>query len=100
MAAVKKKKILTKTSKPKEETVKTKPVVEDDSNLLEDIELDEIQEIKEIPQDEYMPEVNIDELAEDDEEIVQPVKRGRGRPKKNLTSETVDEQPKRKSKAG
>jgi len=113
----KKKKILTKQTQLMEKTVpkvikepKEEPKIEnDDIELLKDIELEELPEIKEIPQEEYMPDVNMDDLfdevkdSEEDkaeekeivEEVVKPVKRGRGRPKKNVT-EPVVEQPKRK----
>ena len=116
--ANKQKKILTKTSQhiqPKVETPIQKVVPEErkieEDNLLDDIEIEELPEIKEIPEQEYMPEVNFDELTQSDEltqvdditqlddteeeEIVQPVKRGRGRPKKAVT-EPIVEQPKRK----
>lgn len=117
--ASKKKKILTKPSQTIEEKIQTpikkvektisetiKEDVEETENILQDIELDEIPEIEDIPQEEFMPEVDIDTLQvpevqeveneiEEQEEIIQPVKRGRGRPRKNVT-ETVEEQPKRK----
>jgi len=110
----KKKKILTKPIPPVEEKVEEK--IEEPENILQDIEIEEIPEIKEIPQEEFMPEVEFDELDEiqieqennteleqdteleveqKEEEVVQPVKRGRGRPRKNVT-EPVVEQPKRK----
>ena len=115
----KKKKIL---SKPSQSTVENmqKPlqkIVEDDfddtiskheeisEDILKDIEIEELPEIKEIPEQEYMPEIETETLpgfdseeeeeAEPVEEITQPVKRGRGRPKKTST-ETVVDQPKRK----
>ena len=120
--ASKKKKILTKPTQPTIENIQ-KPVqkiVEEDfddeplkdeevvsEDILNDIEIEELPEIKEIPEEEYMPEIDeetlpgfeIDEEDDDEtepeEEIVQPVKRGRGRPKKTPT-EPVVEQPKRK----
>jgi len=100
----KKKKILTRSSQPLEEKIQ-RPIQrdlkeneslheEEYDKILQDIELDELPEIKEIPQHEYMPEINEDtELEEDENE--QPVKRGRGRPRKNIV-ESVEEQPKRK----
>lgn len=112
----KKKKILTKSTKSIEERSQT-PIRQDipeetkaefeGNDILQDIELDEIPEIKEIPQEEYMPEIDLDEVIENseteiepgtvevEEETIQPVKRGRGRPRKNVT-EPVAEQPKRK----
>lgn len=112
----KKKKILTKSTKSIEERSQT-PIRQDipeetktefeGNDILQDIELDEIPEIKEIPQEEYMPEIDLDEViknseteiepgtVEVEEETIQPVKRGRGRPRKNVT-EPVAEQPKRK----
>ena len=99
----KKKKILTKPKQVVEE-IEQKPVnteIEED-NLLQDIELDEIPEIEDIPQNEYMPDIdeivensNINNEEEQLEENTQPAKRGRGRPKKNVTDSGV-EQPKRK----
>lgn len=113
----KKKKILTKPSQTIEEKVQTpiqrraeqpiKKEIEDTDNILEDIELEELPEIQDIPQEEFMPEMDIDTLQEVEveeleqetemnvEEVAQPVKRGRGRPRKNVT-EPVIEQPKRK----
>lgn len=102
----KKKKILTKTNQPIVENIQKpiKNVVEENNNILQDIELEELPEIKEIPQEEYMPEIDFDKLQEpeielepeiEEEVVIQPVKRGRGRPKKNAT-EPVIEQPKRK----
>lgn len=112
----KKKKILTKQTRLIEEKAQTpirqvipeKAKTEFEGNdILQDIELDEIPEIKAIPQEEYMPEIDLDEVMENseteiepetvevEEEIIQPVKRGRGRPRKNVT-EPVAEQPKRK----
>lgn len=113
----KKKKILTKPSQTIEEKVQTpiqrreeqpiKKEMEDTDNILEDIELEELPEIQDIPQEEFMPEMDIDTLQEVEveepeqeaemnvEEVAQPVKRGRGRPRKNVT-EPVVEQPKRK----
>lgn len=94
--ASKKKKILTKPSQPVEE-----------KNTVQDIELEEMPAIREIQQEEYMPEIDLDETIENtdteieiepievEEENIQPVKRGRGRPRKNVT-EPVAEQPKRK----
>ena len=83
-----KKKISTKPSQNSGETMQntTQRVirapmqknVEDTEKILQDIEIEDIPEIEEIPQ-----------------QIVQPVKRGRGRPRKNVT-EPVVEQPKRK----
>ena len=112
--ANKKKKILTKPSQPiveNSQQVSMKKVIEEerkkeenngDNDLLKDIEIEELPEIKEIPQEEYMPEIDADILPEIDLEEVeeeeineQPVKRGRGRPRKN-TPQPVVEQPKRK----
>lgn len=108
----KKKKILTKTTKPFEEQnqipvkqyTPQEPEIER-NDILQDIELEELPEIKEIPQEEYMPEIDFDEMTEETEienalepemeENIQPVKRGRGRPRKNVV-EPVAEQPKRK----
>ena len=103
----KKKKILTKTSEPIEDII-NEPIqngqenkaFEEEPNLLKDIELEEIPQIEDIEPQDYEPEVDVDMLnelqtSEIDEEVVQPVKRGRGRPKKNVT-EPVVEQPKRK----
>ncbi len=111
----KKKKILTRPSKNIEEKVQTqaqrkveqpiKKEIEEAENILEDIELEDLPEIQDIPQEEFMPEIDIDTLQENEiqepekeielEEVTQPVKRGRGRPRKNVT-EPVVEQPKRK----
>jgi len=105
--ANKKKKILTKTSQPvlEKEELPTKNVItedteiEENNDILKDIELEEIPEIKEIPQEEYMPEMDIDEMEDkaetEPEEIIQPVKRGRGRPRKDAVEQVI-EQPKRK----
>ena len=101
--ANKKKKIITKPSQFNETmqgNINKKPIEEENSfeendDLLKDIE------IEEIPESEYMPEVDINELQDIEEEPAveenekQPVKRGRGRPRKTST-ETVVEQPKRK----
>ena len=101
--ANKKKKIITKPSQFNETmqgNINKKPIEEENSleendDLLKDIE------IEEIPESEYMPEVDINELQDIEEEPAveenekQPVKRGRGRPRKT-TTETVVEQPKRK----
>ena len=113
--ANKKKKILTKISEPiieKEEPPK-KAIPEEDvkieenEDILKDIQLEELPEIKEIPQEEYMPEIDINTDVEDteaeeeqpiemsEEDNVQPVKRGRGRPRKGAP-EPIEEQPKRK----
>ena len=100
--ANKKKKIITKPSQFNEimqGNINKKPIekensLEENDDLLKDIELEEI------PESEYMPEVDINELQDIEEPAVeenkkQPVKRGRGRPRKAST-ETVVEQPKRK----
>ena len=97
--ANKKKKIITKPSQFNEimqGNINKKPIEEENSleendDLLKDIELEEI------PESEYMPEVDINELQDIEEPAVeenknQPVKRGRGRPRKAST-ETVIEQP-------
>ena len=112
--ANKKKKILTKPKNIEKEIEE----VEETDNILQDIELDEIPEIKDIPQEEYMTDSDFDiqEIEENlepvielepepesepesepevEENLVQPVKRGRGRPRKNVV-EQVEEQPKRK----
>lgn len=99
----KKKKILTKTSQLTQEKIEEIP--EEENDILKDIEIEELPEIEEIPQQDYMPEVDINDFVEPEidnvneiqetQEVVQPVKRGRGRPKKNVT-EPVVEQPKRK----
>lgn len=113
----KKKKILTKPNQTIQEKIKNqiqkvdeepiKQEVEDTNNILEDIQIDELPEIQDIPQEEFMPEMDIDTIQEVEveeseqerekelEEVSQPVKRGRGRPRKNVT-EPVEEQPKRK----
>ena len=67
---------------------------EENNDLLKDIEIDDI------PEEEYMPETNIVDIESENkepivEEAVQPVKRGRGRPRK-VVAEPVAEQPKRK----
>ena len=67
---------------------------EENNDLLKDIEIDDI------PEEEYMPEINIEDIESENkepivEEAVQPVKRGRGRPRK-VVAEPVAEQPKRK----
>lgn len=67
---------------------------EENNDLLKDIEIDDI------PEEEYMPETNIEDIESENkepivEEVVQPVKRGRGRPRK-VVAEPVAEQPKRK----
>lgn len=67
---------------------------EENNDLLKDIEIDDI------PEEEYMPETNIEDIESENkepivEEAVQPVKRGRGRPRK-VVAEPVAEQPKRK----
>ena len=95
--ANKKKKIITKPSQFNETmqgNINKKPIEEENSleendDLLKDIE------IEEIPESEYMPETDISELQDIEENEKQPVKRGRGRPRKT-TTETVVEQPKRK----
>lgn len=100
--ANKKKKIITKPSQFNEtmqgninkKTIEEENSLEENDDLLKDIELEEI------PESEYMPEVDINELQDIEEPVVeenekQPVKRGRGRPRKAST-ETVVEQPKRK----
>lgn len=71
-----------------------------EEELLQDIELEELPEIKEIPREEYMPEIEIEleeiiSEKESEEEEIKPKKRGRGRPKKIVT-EPVEIQPKRK----
>ena len=97
----KKKKILTKTNEHKEEKIKTHSAdvkeIDETVDRFEDIEIEEIPDIKEIPLEEYMPETDIEQLThqELEEEVIEPVKRGRGRPKKSVP-ETVSEQPKRK----
>ena len=102
----KKKKILTKPTQSSVEVPKkaiqeekqkiTPKYIEEPEEILKDIEIEELPEIKEIPKEEYMPEVTIDTFEETkQEEMVQPVKRGRGRPKKVVT-EPVVEQTKRK----
>ena len=109
--ANKKKKILSKPNQEPEEDVKEPvqkiiPEIENEEpeiDILKDIEIEELPEIKEIPQEEYMPEIDVEEMVEQEqeleleseEEIVQPVKRGRGRPRKNV-EEQVEQQPKRK----
>ena len=117
--ASKKKKILTKSSQVLEEDVQApikKVITEEDTteieedNIFKEIELEVLPEINENSLKEYMVEVdtNLEEslkgieaeetLEEDDEkieEIAQPAKRGRGRPRKNVV-ENVAEQPKRK----
>ena len=67
---------------------------EENNDLLKEIEIDDI------PEEEYMPETNIEDIESENkepivEEAVQPVKRGRGRPRK-VVAEPVAEQPKRK----
>ena len=101
----KKKKIMTKKNITTEETQRTiqPEYSEEENDVLQDIPLEELPEIKDIPQEEYMPEVDFDEMlenedSEDEEEVIeniQPTKRGRGRPRKNIT-EPIDDQPKRK----
>ena len=101
----KKKKIMTKKNITTEETQRTiqPEYSEEENDVLQDIPLEELPEIKDIPQEEYMPEVDFDEMlenedSEDEEEVIeniQPTKRGRGRPRKNIT-EPIDNQPKRK----
>ena len=108
----KKKKILTKpndTIMEKEEKINQKetqnyPEIKDEGDILQDLEIEEIPDIAEIPEQEYMPEIDVDTLVQpndeeqealEENEIAQPVKRGRGRPKKTIT-EPVVEQPKRK----
>ena len=115
--ANKKKKILTKNTpqliekEEQEEKVVNNIIpeeekIEEKDEILQDIQLEELPEIKEIPEEEYMPEIDLDEIEEDvkdeekeeeQEEIVQPIKRGRGRPRKDAPEQTkVEEQPKRK----
>jgi len=112
--ANKKKKILTKPKTIEKEIEEIEEIkeIEETDNILQDIELDEIPEIKDIPQEEYMADSDMDiqEIEENfepevelevetqpeiEENLVQPVKRGRGRPRKNVV-EQVEEQPKRK----
>lgn len=121
--ASKKKKILTKPTQPIEEKIENVvPNVvpeeigveskEEYDDILQDIELEELPEIPEIPQEEIIPETDIETLPEIEndveietetepeeeqklEKVVQPVKRGRGRPRKNVEQPVV-EQPKRK----
>ena len=101
--ASKKKKILTPT-KPNVEQIAqpevTKEIPKESTTVLEDIQLEELPEIEEIPAEQYMPELQTDTIQEKNEEEtieepIQPVKRGRGRPKKNIET-PVEEQPKRK----
>lgn len=100
--ANKKKKIITKPSQFNEimqgninkKSLEKENSLEENDDLLKDIELEEI------PESEYMPEVDINELQDIEEPVgeeneKQPLKRGRGRPRK-VSTETVVEQPKRK----
>ena len=104
----KKRKILTKPAQQTQDNIQkmVQPKVEQpkmESVDLEDIELEELPEIKDIPESEYMPEIDISELEEKtvanepaiEEVKEQPVKRGRGRPRKTVV-EPVEQQPKRK----
>jgi len=120
--ASKKKKILIKPSQPIEEKIEnvvpnvvpentTVESREEYNDILKDIELEELPEIPEIPQEEIIPKTNIETLpevedkieiepeiekeVEEVEELAQPVRRGRGRPRKNVEQPVV-EQPKRK----
>ena len=102
----KKKKVLTKPVQQSQENVQKMVQPKNETPQLEDIELEELPEIPEIPESEYMPEVDMSELEGktiENEPVVetvqeQPVKRGRGRPRKNAIPqpEPVVEQPKRK----
>lgn len=111
--ASKKKKILTKSSQQTVQptqivTQEEKVIKKEDNDILQDIVLDELPEIKEIQPEEYFPETEIDntidelekiELQNNEEDNVnQPAKRGRGRPRKNnnIEPQQVQEQPKRK----
>ena len=94
----KRKKILTKATSTTIENPKKvmQEHTEKQEDILKDIQIEEIPEIKEIPQEEYMPQVDINTIEENNqEEIIQPIKRGRGRPKK-VVAEPVIEQTKRK----
>ena len=86
--ASKKKKVLIKKASTTDAISQSKK--SQDEEELEDIELDELPEIEEIPQEEYMPETTLPEMEED----IQPLKRGRGRPRKN-TLEPANQQAKR-----
>ena len=105
-----KKKILSRPTQPVQETMQTlqrptskieEPIMEPEETLPE-IELEELPEIQDIPESEYMPEVDtqIFEEPEQEQEVAEPVvetvKRGRGRPRKNPIDPEVAEQPKRK----
>ncbi len=85
------------TNKKRKILTRPKPV-EEEKEEIKDIEIDDLPEIEEIPEEEYMPEVDIDNDVPEEIEVPEPVvKRGRGRPKKNVTVEPVEEvQPKRK----
>ena len=94
----KKKKILTKTNKPlevlKQSSVEKDDINENNKDILKDIVLEDVPEIEEV-----LPIMDTQELEHnleiEEENISQPVKRGRGRPKK-VVEETIDEKPKRK----
>ena len=103
----KKRKIVTKVEQNNKEFIKPKieenekfgqdeePTDEQDV-ILPDIELEELPEIEEIPETEYMPETpDLIEETVNEEQVEQPVKKKRGRPKKIVT-EPVVQQPKRK----
>ena len=109
--ANKKKKILTKVSQTIEQSenkVEEKEINKEENDVLQDIVLEELPEIKEIPPEEYLPETEIENIyneskekeIEISEEVVDtpPLKRGRGRPRKNNNTEleNIQEQPKRK----
>ena len=104
----KQRKIVTKKSVPEQHQYSQTKYEESQTSSIEgfelpEIELEELPEIKEIPETEYMPE-NIEVMQEieqpsnnfvQEEVSEQPVKRKRGRPKK-VVEEPVEVAPKRK----
>ncbi len=104
----KQRKIVTKKSVPEQHQYSQTKYEESQTSSIEgfelpEIELEELPEIKEIPETEYMPE-NIEVMQEieqpnnnfvQEEVYEQPVKRKRGRPKK-VVEEPVEVAPKRK----
>lgn len=104
----KQRKIVTKKSVPEQHQYSQTKYEESQTSSIEgfelpEIELEELPEIKEIPETEYMPE-NIEVMQEieqpnnnfvQEEVSEQPVKRKRGRPKK-VVEEPVEIAPKRK----
>ena len=102
----KKKKILTKSSQKTGQ--QSENIIQEENDISKDIKLNEIPEIKETLPEKYFLDTELDTITNElekieqqnneEDNVIQPVKRGRGRPRKNnnIESEQVQEQPKRK----